>query len=66
MGKKILGKELGGDSSAKPEAYLAYVERCKSEAGSRRLELRMFDQILWGMDFYEGEDGLKDLAARLK
>jgi hypothetical protein len=66
MEQKTLRKQLGGDPSAKPEAYLAYVERCKTEAGNRSLELRMFDQILWGMDFYEGEDGLKELAARLK
>jgi hypothetical protein len=66
MEQKTLSKELGGDPSAKPEAYLAYVEQCKAEAGNRGWELRQLDQILWGMDFYEGEDGLKELAARLK
>lgn len=63
---KALRKELGGDPSAKPEAYLAYVDRCKTEAGKQGVNLRTFDQILWGMDFLEGEGGLKELAARLK
>lgn len=29
-------------------------------------DLRTFDRILWGMDFYEGKGGLKDLATQLK
>ena len=63
---KALRSQLGGDPSAKPEAYLAYVERCKTEAAHQDVELRTFDQILWGMDFYEGKDGLRELAGRLK
>jgi hypothetical protein len=63
---KALRKQLGGDPSAKPEAYLAYVERCKTEGERWDFDMRTFDQILWGMDFYEGKDGLKELAARLK
>jgi hypothetical protein len=63
---KALRKALGGDPSAKPEAYLAYVDRCKTEADRQGVDLRKFDQILWGMDFFEGEGGLKELAARLR
>lgn len=64
--KKILRKQLGGDPAGKPEAYLAYVEKCKGEAATRGLDLRTFDRMLWGFDFYEGKNGLKDLAAPLK
>jgi len=63
---KSLRKQLGGDPAAKPTAYLAYVERCKGEATKEGVDLRTYDRILWGMDFYEGEDGLKDLASRLQ
>jgi len=63
---KALRKQLGGDPSAKPEAYLAYVERCKTEGERRGFDIRTFDQILWGMDFYEGKDGLKEIATRLR
>jgi len=62
--EKTLRKQLGGDPVAKPSAYLAYVERCKLEAVKQGVsDLRTFDRILWGMDFYEGEDGLKELAS---
>jgi hypothetical protein len=63
---KALRKQLGGDPSAKPAAYLKYVERCNAEADKEGVDLRAFDQMLWGMDFYEGEGGLKELASRLK
>jgi hypothetical protein len=62
---KTLRKRFGGDPVANPKAYLRYVECCRAEAAKEELELRTYDRILWGMDFYEGEDGLKDLAARL-
>jgi hypothetical protein len=64
--QKTLRKQLGGDPVASPKAYLEYVGLCKGEATKEGLELRIYDQILWGMDFYEGEDGLKELAACLK
>ena len=66
MDQKALRKQLGGDPAGKPEAYLAYVEKCKAESASRGVELRTFDRMLWGMDFYEGKGGLKELAARMK
>jgi hypothetical protein len=63
---KLLQKRLGGDPASSPEAYLKYVERCQEEARKRGLDLRTFDRMLWGFDFYEGKDGLKELVDRLK
>lgn len=61
-----LRRKLRGDPANNPDAYLAYVEVCKAEAGKRNLSLRTLDRILWGIDFFEGENGLKELAASLK
>ncbi len=66
MEQKALRKQLGGDPVANPKAYLEYVKRCKAEAAKEGMDLRTYDQVLWGMDFYEGEDGLKTLAAQLQ
>ena len=62
----ILRKQLGGDPVASPKAYLAYVDCCNVQAEKEGVDLRKYDRLLWGMDFYEGQDGLKDLAVRLR
>jgi hypothetical protein len=63
---KALRKQLGGDPVVKPEAYLAYVELCRAEAEKEGFDLRKYDQILWGRDFYAGKGGLKELADGLQ
>jgi thermostable 8-oxoguanine DNA glycosylase len=64
--QKALRKQFGGDPVASPKAYLEYTKCCKAQADKNGLELREYDRILWGMDLYEGKDGLKELAAPLK
>ncbi len=48
------------------DIYLEYLEACKELAGKLNFPLRDFDRILWGMDSYEGKDGLRDLVKNLK
>ncbi len=45
--------------------YFLYLEVCKKLAEKNNLSLRDFDRAIWGMDFYEGKSGLKDLARSL-
>lgn len=62
-------KKLDISCSKRPteqiEDYLEYVNVCKKESGERGFLLRDFDRMLWAMDFYEGENGLKYLVDRL-
>lgn len=51
-----------GNPSNSPKAYLKYCEICKIERKKINVSLRDFDRILWAVDFYEGEDGLKDFV----
>lgn len=64
--KDALRKQLGANPTNSSKAYVKYVTLCKHEAEKRKLDLRTFDRLLWGMNLYEGKNGLKELAARLK
>ncbi|MDD4110583.1 MAG: hypothetical protein PHS54_03410 [Clostridia bacterium] len=59
------GKNIKNPSSS-IDNYLNYVDICIDEAKSKNISLRELDRFLWGYDFYEGEDGLKDLVRGIK
>ena len=62
---KKLGIKLPGKIEENSEDYFRYVDICKEIAIKRKLSLRNLDRILWAMDFYEGENGLKDITKDL-
>lgn len=62
---KVLGEELLGDLTAQDSAYFEYVDKAKVLAKKHGVSLRDFDRILWGKDFYEGENGLQKLVEGL-
>jgi thermostable 8-oxoguanine DNA glycosylase len=57
-----LGDGVKGNPTSSKKAYFAYLDKCKFLAKKFNLSLRDFDRILWGMDFYEGGNGLRELA----
>jgi len=66
--KKDFGEEVEGDPASQKypyAAYFNYLNKCKNLAHKYNLSLREFDQVLWGKDFYEGANGLKDLVKGL-
>lgn len=63
---KYLGENIHGDPTANVDSYLEYVDRCKKLAKQNQYSLRDIDRILWGIDFYEGKGGLKELVTSLK
>ena len=60
-----LGENIRGNPVAKIKDYLDYVEMCKKLARRNNCSLRDFDRILFGKDFYDGENGLRDLVREL-
>lgn len=54
------------DPSILIENYLEYVDICKEIAKENNLSLRDTDRCLWGLSFYEGESGLRELVEVLK
>lgn len=67
---KSLPKEVTGDLPDDPtatiDAYLQYLDKCKELAREDGVSLRDFDRMLWGKDFYDGENGLKKLVKGLE
>ena len=61
-----LKTRFGANPSSSQKAYYKYNECCKEEANKLNVSLRDFDRILWGMDFYKGKNGLKEIAEKLK
>lgn len=47
------------------KAYLEYCRLCRERAIKAGVSLRDFDRILWAIDFYEGEGGLRDFVKGL-
>ena len=62
---KKFGERLGGDPVSKIEDYLDYVKICTNLAINNNCSLRDFDRILFGKDFFDGENGLIDLVKGL-
>lgn len=60
-----LGDLVNGKPGERLEDYLNYVDVCKKEAARHHLSLRDFDRALWGKDFYEGKNGLKEVAKNI-
>ena|SRR3989344_8705441 len=58
---KLLGKETLVNLSNSVPRYLEYLDLCKKVADEKGLNLRDLDVCLWGYDFYEGKNGLKEL-----
>ena len=44
--------------------YFRYLEICKSISEEENMLLRDFDRYLWAYDFYEGKNGLRELASK--
>ena len=63
---KALKEEVEGNPKLKPKAYFDYIDKCKKIAKDMGVSLRQVDKVLWGYDFYEGKNGLKELANKLK
>ncbi|MEK7081230.1 MAG: hypothetical protein AAB902_02490 [Patescibacteria group bacterium] len=63
---KSLGYEVKGDPTTKIPVYFDYLDKCKKLTKKSDLSLRDLDRCLWGYDFYEGKNGLKELAKILK
>ena len=59
---KSFSGEINGNPTIKTSAYFEYLEKCKKLAHKYNFSLRDFDRILWGKDFYEGSNGLKQIA----
>ncbi len=59
---KNFGEETIGNPTVKISTYLKYLEKCKKLARKYNFSLRDFDRILWAKNFYEGTNGLKNLA----
>lgn len=59
---KDFGEEIVGNPTTRTSVYFEYLEKCKKLARKYNLSLRNFDRILWAKDFYEGTNGLKNLA----
>ena len=68
--KKGIGSDykkiFGADPQSSKKAYLAYCRLCRHEAEKLKITLRDFDRMLFGMDFYNGKNGLRDLVKELK
>ena len=60
-----LGRNFKGDPTTSVSVYMEYVETCSQFAKKEGLSLRDTDRVLWGYDFYEGKDGLKNLVKQL-
>lgn len=63
--KNFFGQKEENIDYSTPEAYLNYASICINLAKNNKIKLRNFDRILWGMDFYEGFGGLKELTKDL-
>ncbi len=64
---KKMGLSFKGDPSASVPAYLKYLDICRTKITKEQgLSLRDTDRALWGFDFYEGKNGLKDLVRKLR
>ncbi len=64
--ENFLGKKITGDPTINVTVYLdSYLSLCKKLSVEHHLSLRDFDRVLWGMDFYEGVNGLKYLTRGL-
>jgi len=50
----------------KTQMYLDYVRVCSEIAKDNKISLREADKCLWGVSFYEGKDGLKELIQSIK
>ena len=61
---KHLKISFPSNSDKKMDDYLVYLEICKEKAKFYGLSLQILNQALWGMDFYEGQGGLKEIAAK--
>lgn len=49
----------------KEKHFFRYVDICEETRKTYDLSLRDFDRVLWAKDFYDGDNGLKELAAKL-
>lgn len=63
--KKEIQKTVPTNTPSSAKSYINYVKICQEIAQEKGLTLRELDKALWGMDFYEGEGGLKLLANSL-
>ncbi len=54
--------KVKGNPTIEIIAYFDYLDKCKKLAIDNNFSLRDFDRILWAKDFYEGENGLKNLV----
>lgn len=48
------------------ELYIEYVAMCKKFVPRYASSLRELDQTLWGMDFYDGKNGLTELVEKYR
>jgi len=62
---EILGEKITKNPALSSSSYLDYVNICKKLKDRYNCSLREFDRILWGIDWYEGKGGLKELIKGL-
>ena len=55
-------RRFGADPANSRSAYVKYCICCWQKAKELNISLRDFDRALFGMDFYEGRHGLRELA----
>lgn len=58
-------KDFKGKPTTSILSYLKYSKACHKIAEEEGLSLRDTDRALWGVDFYEGKNGLKELVKNL-
>lgn len=63
---KDFGEEIAGNPISNITAYFEYLKKCKKLSRKHNLSLRDFDRMLWAKDFYEGENGLKNLVKKME
>lgn len=63
---KDFGEEIAGNPISNVPAYFEYLKKCKKLSRKHNLSLRDFDRVLWAKDFYEGENGLKNLVKKME
>lgn len=54
--------KIDGNPTARVDSYFEYLNACKRLAKKHNLSLRDFDRVLWGRDFYEGNNGLRKMV----
>lgn len=64
--KNRYGNEIMLSEISNVDDYFSYLEICKKFTTREGVSLRDFDRMLWGMDFYDGKNGLTELVEKYR